>query len=142
MPFPPWANAGTTGKVAINGWGARWMEKSGDSGNIDELLSRLPAEVANSFTPEQRAALRAVGQPITWKRHPVDIRLTLPPLGRRRFLRIVGGWEKRCAARLYRDGRVHPLHTLGNILFLLGIVTVFLLLAALAMAVIQSVVQF
>lgn len=85
------------------------------------MLARLPADFVQTLTVDQRHMLRRAlpGQP--WKRHPVDLRFTLPLFGRGYYLTVVAGSEKRGTERR-RDDRVrHPLHTLGNLVFLMAV---------------------
>ncbi|MDA8230195.1 MAG: hypothetical protein M0006_02530 [Magnetospirillum sp.] len=89
---------------------------------MEALLDRMPAEVADSLTPEQRAALYdAISSP-TWRCNPVDVRLSvpMPGTGRRCFVTIVAGWERRGAERIRRERLIYRLGTAGNLVFLLG----------------------
>ncbi len=62
-------------------------------------------------------------QPVSAAAHtstfPVDLRLTLPLPGRPVFLSVVAGRERRSSARRAVERQRHPLHTVGNILFML-----------------------
>jgi hypothetical protein len=84
----------------------------------NDLLDRLPPEVLETFTPEQRAALWGAARPSTWRYHPIDIRISLPFLGMRWFLTVVSGVERRSPNRRRRDSRTHPFLTISNIIFL------------------------
>lgn len=66
-----------------------------------------------------------------WRRHPVDIRLSLPMLGKRMFLTLVGGIEKRGPERLKEDRVRYPLKTRSNIMFFVGLAVVLYLIGAL-----------
>ncbi|WP_343867225.1 hypothetical protein [Caenispirillum bisanense] len=85
------------------------------------LLARLPADFVQTLTADQRRMLRRAlpGQP--WKRHPVDLRFTLPLFGRGVYLAVVAGAERRGAERRRDDRLRHPLHTLGNLAFLAAV---------------------
>ena len=93
--------------------------------DADLLFSRLPEDVVESLTPEQRAALYAAAHSPSWRRHPVNLRLSLPLLGRRFFLTIVAGRERRGAQRWRRERVLHPLVTPGNLAFVVLTATVF-----------------
>jgi len=67
--------------------------------------------------------------PTAWFSHPIDIRLSLPFLRRRLYFTLVAGEERRRADRLKKDRQAYPLITSGNIMFTLGITTLFCLLA-------------
>lgn len=84
----------------------------------NEFLERLPPEILETFTPEQRAALWGAAKPSSWRYHPIDIRISLPLPGSRLFLAIVSGIERRSGSRRRRDLRVRPLFTAANIIFL------------------------
>ena len=88
---------------------------------LGSLLERLPPEVLADLTEEERIALWQAANPSTWRRHPINIRLTIPGLGRRYFLTVVGGVERRSTERVRRERRLHRLTSAGNLLFLLGV---------------------
>lgn len=111
---------------------------------LETLLERLPSEVMESFTPEQRAALWQASKPMTWRRHPINLRLTavVPFLGHRYFLTVVGGMEKRDHGRVVRERRMFPLRTAGNILFLLGLGGAFYGAALLGIFMFSNLIEF
>lgn len=111
-------------------------------GSLEMLLDRIPPEVAESFTPEQRAALWNAVKPVTWRRHPVNIRLSFPIVGGRFFLTVVGGPEKRADQRRERERRMFPLRTMGNILFLLGVGGAFYVTAVLGIVLFSKLIEF
>lgn len=86
----------------------------------NEFLERLPPEVLETFTPEQRSALWSAAKPSSWRYHPIDIRLSVPLLGSRLFLTVVSGIERRSGSRRKRDSRVRPFFTAGNLVFLVA----------------------
>lgn len=55
-----------------------------------------------------------------WRRHPIDVRITLPGFGKRFFVTVLAGIEKRRPDRLRADRIHYPLRTRANILFFLG----------------------
>jgi len=73
---------------------------------------------------------------------PVDLRFTLPVPGRPVFLSVVAGRERRSPARLQDKRRRHPLHTAGNILFMLTSLTGIYAVALIAMLALNSVIDF
>lgn len=85
------------------------------------LLARLPPDFVASLSADQRRALRTAlpGQP--WRRHPVDLRFTLPLFGRGLYLTLVAGSERRNVVRRRDDRLRHPLHTSGNLAFLVAL---------------------
>lgn len=83
------------------------------------LFARLPARVVATLTSEQKDAIRrALGDP-AWRHPPVNVRLSLPLLGGRYFLTILGGRERRSATRLAHERRTFPLGTVANFGFFL-----------------------
>ena len=111
-------------------------------GALETLLDRVPPEVAETFTPAQRAALWNAVKPASWRRHPINIRLSFPILGQRYFVTVVGGIERRSGERLYRERRMFPLRTAGNILFLLGIGCTFTLASVLGLVLLSKLIEF
>lgn len=107
------------------------------------LLGRLPRPIADSLTAEQRAALReAAAIPANSDRPPVNIRLSIPFLRWRFFIAVFGGAERRAPERLARDRTQNPLATLGNLLFVTGVVLAFYLVALIAIALSTSVLEY
>ncbi len=86
---------------------------------VEDVLSRLPPDVRESLTEEQFAAFgEAIGASQPWRRHPIDIRIAFPLGGRRAFLTLIGGSDRRGDERLRQERQVHPLKTTGNMIFL------------------------
>lgn len=110
--------------------------------SLETLLDRVPPEIADSFTPEQRAALWNAAKPISWRRHPINIRLSFPMAGGRYFITVVGGGEKRSEERRLRERCMFPLRTMGNILFLLGVGGGFTLAAVLGLVLFSNLIEF
>jgi hypothetical protein len=88
---------------------------------------------------EETALLSGDKNPTTWVSHPIDIRLSMPFVRRRFYFTIVAGQERRRPDRLRADRQTYPLVTAGNIMFTIGVSTVFAFLA-LAMLVAQSAI--
>lgn len=83
------------------------------------LLERLPEEIRASLTPDQEQAVLAAARLDSWDLHPVDIRLSVPWFGRRFYMVLVAGGERRSSARLKTERRSRPLWSLPNLSFLL-----------------------
>lgn len=92
----------------------------GEAPKSEGLAARIPAEVSAALNESQLAALEAaVGPPRPWRRQPIDIRLTFPiGGGRRAFLTLVGGTDKRNPTRRAQDREEHPIRTKTNLVFL------------------------
>lgn len=107
-----------------------------------DLLSRLPHELVESLSPHQRAALwRALRQP-SWRRHPVNIRLAVPWFGRRYFVTLVAGADRRGGDRHLRERVLHPLRTLGNVGFVLTLFALFYGAALTLLFIFSALVEF
>ncbi len=125
-----------------SGAGAQAFEAGPMGHSGADLLSRLPKDVMDSFTPEQRAALWNAAHQPSWRRYPVNIRLSLPWFGQRGFLTVVAGADRRNAERVMRERLMHPLRTAGNIMFLAGIVLLLHALAFGAVFLLSAIVEF
>ncbi len=83
----------------------------------DSLFARLPAWVMDTLTAEQRDAIhQAVCDP-SLRHPPINIRFSLPAFGRRYFLTIIGGVERRGAQRRTHERTKYPPRTVANFLF-------------------------
>ncbi|CAA7621989.1 hypothetical protein [Magnetospirillum sp. UT-4] len=113
-----------------------------NDGALEMLLDRLPPDVAGSFSEAQRAALWQAIKPASWRRHPINIRLSFPLFSERYFVVLVGGAEKRSGDRLNREKRMFPFRTAGNILFLLGVGGAFYAAAVLGIFMFSNLIEF
>lgn len=57
-----------------------------DEAFIARFLARIPRDIARSFGDAQLAAIAATFGTRRWRDHPIDIRLTIPPVGRAYYL--------------------------------------------------------
>jgi|GEM_PF-2948527 len=94
---------------------------------LARFLSRVPAEVADSFDENQLLAIKRAAVEQAGREHGVDIRLTL---FRRYYLVVLAGHERRHRARRRQERRRHPVLRAANVIF----VNVVVLLLALAIA--------
>ncbi len=93
------------------------MDALGNALQADSLFARLPAWVMDTLTAEQRDAIHhAVCDP-SLRHPPINIRFSLPAFGRRYFLTIIGGAERRGARRRAQERTKFPLRTAANFLF-------------------------
>lgn len=93
------------------------MDALGYALQADSLFARLPAWVMDTLTAEQRDAIhQAVCDP-SLRHPPINIRLSLPAFGRRYFLTIIGGAERRGTQRRVQERTKFPLRTVANFLF-------------------------
>ncbi len=95
------------------------MDALGYALQADSLFARLPAWVMDTLTAEQRDAIhQAVCDP-SLRHPPINIHFGLPAFGRRYFLTIIGGVERRGARRRAQERTRFPLPTAANFLFLI-----------------------
>ncbi len=106
------------------------------------LFSRLPTWVVDTLTTEQKEAIHKAADEGKWLSHPVNIRMSLPLIGRRFFVTVIGGEEKRSAERRAHERHRYPLRTAANIFFFLGVAAIFYVVAIFAIAVQSSIVEF
>ena len=76
------------------------------------------------------------------KRHPVNIRFSLPFLARRYFLTIVGGSEQRGPERRAVERQNNPIKSATNVIFVAGFAILFYLVGFIAIAIQSSIVEF
>lgn len=108
----------------------------------DSVFSRLPEWVNDTLSAEQKDAIQHAIAQQAWRKHTIDIRLSLPVLGHRFYLTVVGGEEKRDVERLRQQRHHYPLRTLANIFFFLGIATVFYVVALVGVAMHSAIIEF
>ncbi len=96
-------------------------EESG--GLFTSIFNQLPQGLRESFTAEQKAALREAAARCTWGQHPTDIRLTIPLFSKRYYIVLLAGEERRSRERIHAERRRRPLATGGNIALVVGLVT-------------------
>ncbi|WGV25705.1 hypothetical protein [Halotia branconii] len=62
---------------------------------IKQFFARIPSQTAATFTDIQLAELKSVFRDRFGKRHPIDIRVSIPFLKRRFYIVLIIGKEKR-----------------------------------------------
>lgn len=83
------------------------------------LFDRLPPDILGSLTARQRNAIATAANIDGWKKHRINIRLSLPLLPRRWYFTVVGGPERRAPERRRVDRNLNPLRTAGNVMFIM-----------------------
>ena len=72
------------------------------------LLAGIPSEIRSTFSEAQLAALAQASKP-QQSRHRVDFRVSIPVWpGRRLYMRLLAGRERRNAKRLATEGQSDP----------------------------------
>lgn len=79
---------------------------------IAKFFARIPRATAESFTPDQLAAIRMAFGARSWGSHAVDIRKSFPLFWRHLYVVLLIGTERRTAARLRAEGETFG--TFGN----------------------------
>lgn len=82
----------------------------------EAFLRKLPQEVRNSLTPVQAEAIGRVAQGTIQRRHPIDLRVSIPlPFGERAYAVFLIGKEKRSQARRVLDSQLRPTDRLTQV---------------------------
>ncbi len=92
------------------------------------LMRAIDPVVRAGLSLKQEDAIREAARQDTWKRHPVDLRMALPTPFGHFYLALVGGRERRSAARLAVERRRHAWPAIG------GLAAVGVLIATAALA--------
>ena len=111
---------------------------SGSSG----LFDRLPEWVVDTLSAEQKKAIRQAAEDSSWTGSPVNIRFSLPFFGKKYYVTVVGGAEKRGPERQIKDRNEYPLRTVANVFFFIGLATMFYLLALFVLALQSAIIEF
>lgn len=106
------------------------------------LFERLPEWVVDTLSVEQKEAIHLAAEDPAWKRSPVDIRFTLPFFGRKFYVTVVSGAEKRNPKRRAEERHHYPLRTVANVFFFIGLATLFYMAAVIALALQSAIVEF
>lgn len=104
------------------------MNQSSKANSLFErIFARLSPEIAATFTSEQVEGLRRAIDKLSWKRHAIDLRLSVPFPVRSFYLVILAGPERRSRKRLRAEKHRYPIWTPTNILVLAVFVSLMVL---------------
>lgn len=106
------------------------------------LFARIPPHILGGLTSEQRRAIELAADQPNWTDHRINIRLSVPFLPKRWYITIVGGPERRSGVRRAADRARNPLRTAGNFAFVFLAAAMFYGLAAAAMLIGSSVLEY
>ncbi len=106
------------------------------------LFERLPEWVIDTLSVEQKEAIHLAAEDPAWKRSPVDIRFSIPFFGRKFYVTVVSGTEKRSPSRRAEERHHYPLRTVANVFFFIGLATLFYMAAVIALALQSAIVEF
>ncbi len=82
------------------------------------LLANMPEDVASSFTELQLEMLEHALAGGKWRDHPVDVRLSIPGLGRRFYFVLLAGAERRSAERRKYERVRRPVRIIADMILL------------------------
>ena len=88
-----------------------------DDAFVARFLGKIPRDIAKSFSDVQLEAVVAAFGTRRWRSHPVDIRLTIPLVGRAYYLVLLAGADRRSRRRRRADRFARPIATVGNAIF-------------------------
>ena len=115
---------------------------AGMRSEADQFLASMPGDVAATFSDDQHQAIAGVLHQRAWRRPKVNVRTSLPLLSRRYFLTLVAGIDQRSAARRANERSIHPLRTLGNLLFMGSLLAALYGAVAIGILVQSSILEF
>lgn len=98
--------------------------ETSDDGHFSALVHCLPEEDRSIFSLRHMDALRKACETLRWDDHPVNIRLSIPTFFRRFYFVLIAGPERRSLERRAVERERHPVATMGNYLFLGGVLAV------------------
>ena len=90
---------------------------------LERFIRTVPPEVANTFSEQQLDAILHFLDSLFWKRHPIDLRTSVPFLFKRFYIVLIAGSEKRSPQRLRDERDQTPIWTTANILLFLFLTT-------------------
>lgn len=107
----------------------------------EQLFNRMPAEVADGLTAEQKNAIATAFAGGAGARPPINLRLSIPLLGWRFFFAVMAGHDRRSAERRTVERARHPVRTAGNFLFIVAGSMAFYLISLAIFLVWSSVIE-
>lgn len=106
------------------------------------LLDRLPPHILGGLSVEQRTAIAAASGDWKASAHRVNLRLSLPLLPKRWYFTVLGGPERRTAARRKIERTRNPVRTASNMAFIVVTAMTFYAAAAAVLLFSSSVLEY
>jgi hypothetical protein len=106
------------------------------------LFDRMPEWVLDTLSNDQKEAIHAAAMQPAWNKHPVNIRLTIPFVGRYFYLTVVGGTGSRSNERRAVERHQYPVRTFSNAFFFVGVAVLFYVVALLGLGILSALVEF
>ena len=97
--------------------------------SLQRFLERCPKDVALSFNAEQLQAIQSALEGAKWRRHPIDIRLTIPLVWKSFYFVLIAGPERRSKQRRLADQTGNPVWRPTNLIFAMLLVSTGMLTA-------------
>jgi hypothetical protein len=72
---------------------------------FDRMMAKIPHPLQATFTPEQLAALAQASVPVNTA-HVIDYRVSFPFFGKRFYVTLLAGRERRSLSRLAAEGQI------------------------------------
>ena len=96
------------------------------SPSFDNFYNKISPEVQKTFTHEQIQAIKiACESNNSYRRHPLDIRVSVPIPGLRFYLVLLAGKERRSKQRLQYERSIYPWYNPVNVLFIFLLLAIF-----------------
>ena len=105
------------------------------------LFARLPPWVVDTMTNEQKEAIHNAISDNIGNIPPVNIRVFLPWFGRRFYMTVLAGEEKRSRERRKHERQKYPLRTVANVFFFIGLATLFYMVALIGLALHSAIIE-
>ena len=125
----------------MNATTVQYPERTMADASPRSLYEALPEDLRSGLSDDQKMRFQKMPAANPWKRHPVDIRFNLPVLGGF-YLTVIAGRENRSPERRIDDRHNHPIRTIANTMFFIGVGGLLAVLSLFAMVVQSAIVEF
>jgi hypothetical protein len=97
------------------------MKSSPKSDSLfEQITARMSPEAVAKFTPSQLEDLKQACRQLSWKKHAVDVRVSIPLPGRGFYFVFLAGPERRSLQRLRAENPFYPYGVIAGCLGLLA----------------------
>ncbi len=107
-----------------------------------DALADLPESLRASLSEEQRRGLDEALNSRPWRRHAVNLRVSIPVPGGPFYVTLVADRERRDPGRRAQERTRHPWRTAGNLVFVLGVLVLVYGLAILGTLTFAAIIEF
>lgn len=109
---------------------------------MSTTVGNQQSALASEMASEPVAGSKQTDANQKWKRHPVDMRLTIPFLGSRFYFTFVAGREQRAPERRLEERKQYPVLTFGNLFFAFGLLTIITVFALAAFVAQSAIIEY